>query len=158
MITQEDIDNIDIRHVVILDSDLAGDLYMEKMYPLWCDVVVVTMEGKYPENPMLRERVLAELATNKNIYCMFYGAKAPHKMNIASERRLHVSNFLIRDLLTFTWQTKRIFEFNENRIIELCMVFCNTMFDLERIQSFNPIVEKKQENDSVKWYHQLIKS
>lgn len=158
MTTQEDINNIDIKHVVFLDSDAAGDLYMEKMYPLWCDVIVVTLEGKYPQNPMLRERVLAELATNKNIYCMFYGAKAPNELNIASERRLFVSNYLIRDLQVYAWQKKGVFEFDESRIIELCMVFCNTMFDMGRMQSYNSVIDQLSENSSVKWYHHLIKS
>jgi|APGre2960657423_1045063.scaffolds.fasta_scaffold25411_2 hypothetical protein len=158
MTTQEDINNIDVRHVVFLDTDIAGDLYMEKMYPLWCDVVVVTLEGKYPENPVLRERVLAELSTNKNIYCMFFGARAQNQLNIASERRLFVSNYLIRDLQVFGWQKKGIFELDESRIMELCMVFCNTMFDHGRLQSYNSVIDQLENNDSVKWYHHLIKS
>lgn len=159
MITQEDINNIDIRNVVILDSNAAGDMYMEKMYPLWCDVTVLTVEGKYPENPMLRERVLAELATNKNIYCIFYGARGQRELNILTEKRLIVADFLIRDLRIYEWQTKSIFEFDDRKIIELCMVFCNTMFDSSRMQTYNSVIDQLSEgNTSVKWYHQLIKS
>ena len=159
MMTQEEINNIDIRNVVILDSDIAGDTYVEKMYPLWVDVIVLTVDGKYPQNQALRERVLAELATNKNIYCIFYGARGARELNIVSEKRLNIAEFLIRDLRIYEWQHKSIFEFDDRRIIELCMVFCNTMFDSSRLQTYNSIIDQLSENNtSVKWYHQLIKS
>jgi hypothetical protein len=158
MLLDSEISNIDVKHVVILDTDTAGDLYMEKMYPLWCDVIVVTLEGKYPLDARLRKRVLDELATNKNIYCMFYGARGTQELDILSDRRLFVSNFLVRDLQIFKWQKQATFELDEFRIIELCMVFCNTMYDTSRIQTYNFTIDQLQDNSSVKWYHQLIRS
>lgn len=158
MIADDEINNIDVRHVVILDTDQAGDLYMERLFPMWCDVIVFTVEGKYPLDSRLRNRVLDELATNKNIYCMFYGSRGTQELNILSDRRLFLSNFLVRDLQMFKWQKRGTFEFDEARIMELCMVFCNTMYDTSRIQTYNFVIDQLGDNSSVKWYHQLIKS
>lgn len=155
MITQQDIDNIDIRYVVILDSDEAGDLYMEKMYPLWCDVVVLTVDGKYPTNPMLKQRVLTELETNENIYCLIWGAKDT-QLKIATKKRLFLADFLIRDL-ALNWEGHSIFDFDEFKIIDLCMTFCNVLFDRSRIQNFNVEIDKIDPR-IVKWFHQLMRA
>lgn len=156
MITQQDIDNIEIRHVVVLDTDAAGDLYMEKMYPIWCDVIVVTVEGKYPQNPMLRKRVIEELATNKNIYCMLYGVKANKELSIASEKQLFLADFFIRDL-QLGMNGHGIFDLDEFRIIEFCMAFCNIMYDRSRVQDFNSTMDNFDPR-LIKEFHQLIRS
>ena len=41
------IENLEIKNVVILDSDSAGDLYMEKLFPYWVDVVVITLPTSF---------------------------------------------------------------------------------------------------------------
>jgi hypothetical protein len=152
---QNDIDNIDIQRIVVLDTDAAGDLYMERVFPLWVDVIVVTLEGKYPVNTLLRDRVLTEIQSNPNIYLLLYGAES-EKMPSASLSRLLMSAFLNQDLRRYPWQTP-IWNFDENKIISLSKAFCNIGRDSARLQSYNHYIDVMMPS-SVGWYHDLIRS
>jgi hypothetical protein len=152
---QDDINNIDIKNVVVLDTDAAGDLYMEKIFPYWVDVVVLTLEGKYPLNQLLRTRILQEVESNSNIYLLLYGAQS-EKMKSASPKRLLMSAFLNQDLRRYPWQ-RPAWDFNEDRIINLCRGFCGIGRDHDRLQSYNHYIDVMMPA-SVNWYHNLIRS
>jgi len=164
MLSEQDINNIDLNYVVLLDSDSAGDLYMEKMYPRWTDVIVVTLDGKYPENPILRERVLRELQTNEKIYCITFGAKAIYEFKVISQKVLHMVDFLFADLVTNTWQKPKL-ELNEERLIVIMQSFCNKFAaGQDRLQSYNSILKSyknstfSHQKNSLRWYHGLVVS
>jgi hypothetical protein len=152
---QNDIDNIDIRQVVVLDTDVAGDIYMERIFPLWVDAIVVTLEGKYPVNAALRTRVLNEIDTNPNIFLILYGAES-EKITSASVSRLTMSSFLNQDLRRYPWQLP-IWSFDENKIISLCKAFCDAGIDRDRLQSYNHYIDVMMPA-SVCWYHNLLRS
>lgn len=152
MIGQDEIDNIDVNHVIILDSDKAGDIYMENLYPIWVDCIVYTIEGKYPINQLLRQKVEVELQNSKKIKCILFGALA-EKMPIASEIKLNMAPFLLKDCRRFFWH-KPNFEFNNERICELIKAFCLWQ-DVERIQGYQYILQTF-EPDSVQWFHEML--
>jgi hypothetical protein len=152
---QNDINNIDIRHVVVLDTDTSGDIYMEKMFPQWVDVVVITLEGKYPLNQLLRTRVLQEIESNPTIYLLLYGAQS-EKMASASPRRMLMSSFLNQDLRRYPWQ-RPTWNFDEDKILNLCRGFCQVGRDPARLQSYNHYIDVMMPS-SVSWYHTLIRS
>lgn len=165
MLLEQQINSIDIRYVVLLDADSAGDLYMEKLFPMWPDVVVVTLDGKYPENPILRVRVLAELKTNTALYCLVYGAGVLEKLEVVTQRVLHMVDFLTGDLIVFPWQTPK-FDLNDDRIIAIMKAFSNAN-DITpgnaRINTYNALEDylatgQEHQRNSIKWYHQLIRS
>jgi hypothetical protein len=152
------IENLEIKNVVILDSDKAGDLYMEKLFPYWVDVTVITLEGKYPVNLTLRNRVLTELENNENLFCFCFGSKAD-KYPLKTKKKLRLAPFFYKDL-TFNKWTQGIFNFNEEKIIGLMMAFVgDTMsrLKIERIDQYNGLLKIAQP-DSIKWYHHLIES
>ena len=152
------IENLEIKNVVILDSDSAGDLYMEKLFPYWVDVTVITLEGKYPLDAKLRNRVLKELETNESLFCFCFGSSAD-KYPLKTKKKLRLAPFFYKDLAFNKW-TQGIFNFNEDKIVGLMMAFVgDTMsrLKIERIDKYNSLLDIA-EPSSVKWYHQLIKS
>ena len=164
MLSDEDINNIDIRYVALLDSDEAGDLYMEKLFPLWTDVIVVTLDGKYPENPALRERILRELQTNNELFCFTFGANAVTQLNVVSPKVLHLVDFFFADLINFPWQKPRL-ELNEDRIIVIMQAFSNKIANSTgRLNNYNAVISYFEnatepcQIESRKWYHMLVKS
>jgi hypothetical protein len=152
------IENLEIKNVVILDSDKAGDLYMEKLFPYWVDVTVITLEGKYPLNLTLRNKVLKDLENNENLICFCFGSNAD-RYPLKTKKKLRLASFLYKDL-TFNKWSQSIFDFNEERIVGLMMGFSgDTMsrLKIERIDKYNSLLKIAQP-DSVKWYHHLIES
>lgn len=154
----EILEHLEIKNVVILDSDEAGDLYMERLFPYWIDVTVITLQGKYPLNRRLRERVLHELENNENLFCFCFGSGAD-KYPLKTKKKLRLAPFFFKDL-TFDKWTDSIFNFNEEKIVGLMMAFVgDTMsrLKIERIEKYNSLL-KVAEPSSVKWYHHLIES
>jgi hypothetical protein len=152
------IENLEIKNVVILDSDSAGDLYMEKLFPYWVDVIIITLEGKYPLDPSLKSRVLKELENNEDLFCFCFGSNAD-KYLTKTKKKLRLAPFFYKDL-TFNKWTQGIFNFNEEKIVGLMMAFVgDTMsrLKIERIDKYNSLLDIAQP-DSVKWYHRLIES
>lgn len=152
------VEHLEIKNVVILDSDKAGDIYMEKLFPYWIDVTIITLEGKYPLNVKLREKVLKELEHNENLICFCFGAKAD-RYPLKTKTKLRLSLFLYKDL-TFNKWSEAIFNFNEERIVGLMMGFSGdsmARLKIERIDKYNSLLKIAQP-DSVKWYHHLIAS
>jgi hypothetical protein len=152
MIEKKHIDAIRIESVVLLDTDKAGSLYMERLFPLWVDPIVFTIEGKYPLNNELRDRTITELSQNKNIRCILFGAQS-EKYKTATDRKLSMAPFFIQDLTSYFWQ-KPMFEFYDQRIIELMKEFCEKV-DIDRIGSYESILNYNKRS-TVKWYHSLI--
>ena len=152
------IENLEIKNVVILDSDKAGDLYMEKLFPYWIDVIVVTLEGKYPLNLTLRHKILKELENNENLICFCFGANSD-RYPLKTKKKLSLISFLYKDL-TFNKWDRGIFDFNEERIVQLMMGFSGdsmSRLKIERIDKYNSLLKIAQP-DSVRWYHHLIES
>lgn len=164
MLSDQDIENLHVDYVVLLDSDESGDLYMQHLFPMWTQVIVVTLDGKYPLDARLRNRVLSELEHNENIYCMIFGARASSSMKIATKRRLHMVDFLFTDLVHFPWQKPRL-ELNEDRLITIMQAFCEQIAQHDsRVQSYNAVLDHyansqhDHQANSLKWYHALVKS
>lgn len=158
MIKDEMVDAIEVKNVVILDLDSSGDLYMEKLFPYWIDVIVFTLEGKYPVNAKLRQKIINELENNENIVCYTFGAGAD-KYPMKTKKILRLAPFFYADFKMDKW-TKSIFEFDEAKITILMKAFVgDTMSRLrpDRIQKYNPLIENVPQ-DTVKWFHSLIKS
>ncbi len=149
-----DINNIEIRNIVLIDKDSSADLYMQELFPLWVDVVVVSLEGKYPLNADLRSTVLELLKTNPNLNIFIYGANA-EKFVTASQKRLSMYSILGLDLRRYPWQ-KPVFDFDEFKIVELCKAFAMSQ-DLSRLQNYNMYINVMMP-DSIKWYHELLRS
>ena len=152
------IENLEIKNVVILDSDKAGDLYMEKLFPYWIDVTVITLEGKYPLNLTLRHKILKELENNENLICFCFGANSD-RYPLKTKKKLSLISFLYKDL-TFNKWDRGIFDFNEERIVQLMMGFSGDSMSrlrIERIDKYNSLLKLAQP-DSVRWYHHLIES
>ena len=152
------IENLEIKNVVILDSDKAGDLYMEKLFPYWIDVTVITLEGKYPLNLTLRNKILKELENNENLICFCFGANSD-RHPLKTKKKLSLISFLYKDL-TFNKWDRGIFDFNEERIVQLMMGFSGdsmSRLKIERIDKYNSLLKIAQP-DSVRWYHHLIES
>ena len=125
---------------------------MEKLFPLWIDPIVFTIEGKYPLHINLRQRVVHELENNKNIRCILFGANA-EKYKTATDSKLAMAPFFIQDLTMYFWQTP-MFEFYEQRLIELMKEFCEKV-DANRLQSYQHVIDYYKKS-SIKWYHGLI--
>jgi hypothetical protein len=157
-ITEEEIKNIDIGNIVILDTDAAGDMFMETLFPLWTNVVIVTLGGKYPINEFLKKRVFEELANNSNINCIQFGADS-EKLSVKTEKKLKMSYFLIKDLTFLSYQNPE-FSFDAEMIVSLMMSFTGdsiSRLNKDRLNSYDYIISNARP-ESVKWYHELIKS
>lgn len=152
MIDDNLVETVRIQHVIILDSNEAGDLYMERLYPLWIDPIVFTLEGKYPLNANLRDRVVSALANNKNINCILFGSKS-EKYKTASDKKLCMGSFLMQDLTMYFWQSPR-FDFNDEKIVDLMYLFCNDR-DTDRLSNYSKIFDAYNKS-SLKWFHALI--
>jgi hypothetical protein len=158
MITEKDIYNIGISNVIILDTDESGDLYMEKLFPLWVDVIVVTLEGKYPINPILKARVFKEIENNPDIFCILFGAES-EKLKIKTQKKLNMAQFLCKDLIYFNVNVPE-FNFTDEMIVSLIMAFTGNSLSrikIDRVQKYNNLLDYALAR-SVKWYHYLIKS
>lgn len=156
VLTKQEIENIGISVVVILDRDDSGDLYMEKLFPLWSDVVVFTVEGKYPTNTLLRERLLEEMRSNPKLICILYGAQSEKLEGLLSQRRLHMSQILKKELVS-SINPSPGFKMSDNKIVALCRAFASG-FDLDRRKSYNGLLDDLTVPESIKWYHNLIRS
>lgn len=160
MLTKNEIDNLGISNVVVLDTDNAADIYMEKLFPQWCDVYVYTLEGGYPRDAYLRARLEHELQHNDQLVVFLYGARSETTFATASQRRLHMSQLLRKDLRSgglSTRSSRAIFGFDAVRIAELCQGF-SSGFSNQRNTSYNNIMDDLSIKTSVRWYHDLIKS
>jgi len=158
MITIKDIYNIEIRNVVLLDTDLAGDLYMERLFPLWTDVVVVTLEGKYPVNSNLKNRVLQELKDNADLFCMTFGASSDRYL-LKTQKRFKMAYFLMRDLKNYDHHFLE-FNFDEELLVSIMMSLTESPIaagNLIRISEYNYMIDTALP-ESVNWCHSLIKS
>ena len=149
----DDISNIEINNVVLLDTNAAADLYMEKLFPLWSSVIVVSLEGKYPLNQDLKNRVFENLSNNTNLSILIFGAQA-EKFETASQKRMNMQSLFRLDLRRYPWE-KPVFEFDEYKITELCRAFCDSP-DKNRLQSYNSFIDAMIP-ESVKWYHDLVR-
>lgn len=156
ILSRSEIENIGISTIVILDRDDSGDLYMENLFPLWSDLVVFTVEGKYPTNPVLRERVLEEMRTNPKLICILYGARSEQLDYLLSQRRLHMSQILKKELVSGINPSPG-FKMDEKKIVALCRAFAQG-FDSDRQQSYNGLLDDLTVPESVKWHHNLIRS
>jgi hypothetical protein len=158
MITPEEIENIEIRNVLIFDKDSACDIYMEKLFPLWTDVVLVSLEGKYPRDERLKDRVFTELENNPDLYVIQFGYNS-ETLKIASNKKFKMSYFLLRDLIMYDRHNPE-FNFNEELIISVLMSLTESSLaavNLKRPQIYNHLIDSAVK-DSVKWYHSLLRS
>lgn len=147
------IDALDISVVVILDKDVSGDLYMEKLYPLWTTPIIMTLEGKYPVNSVLRDKLLYELETNPNIYCFLFGANS-EKFKTKTDKRVKMGPILMKDAVRYEWMPPR-FNFTDETIVELMQGFVDD--NGVRLRQYNNRISGAIP-ESVKWYHHILKS
>ena len=148
----EIVSKIKINCVVVLDSDRAGDLYMEKLYPRWIEPIVYTIEGKYPYDKDLRQKCEYEFANNPNLTVFAFGSRSA-TMKTLSQKKLNMFSFFRKDLMYFNWQ-KPILDFDVDKIIHLMTAFYMPE-DLDRITNYeNQILA--YDSNSVKWYHHLL--
>lgn len=158
MISNKEIENIDIKNVVILDTDKSGDIYMENLFPLWTNVIVVTLEGKYPKNDHLKKIVFDRIENDPSINCIQFGSNS-EKYPVKSEKRLRMSHFLLKDLTYLSYQ-KPEFNFDHGMIISLMMSFTGdsiSRLSKERLQTYDSIINRA-DSTSIKWFHDLLKS
>jgi hypothetical protein len=158
MITQGEIENIEIRNVLIFDKDDACDLYMEHLFPLWTDVVLVSLEGKYPIDQRLKDRVFSELENNPNLFVVQFGYHSEN-FKVASNKKFKMSYFLLRDLVMYDRHHPE-FNFNAESIISVLMSLTESplaVSNIRRPQIYNHVIDSAVD-DSKKWYHNLLRS
>lgn len=155
MIKNTDIDNIDIEHVVILDQDSSGDDYMKNLFFRWPEVIVMTVEGKYPTNIYLKTRVIEEIEKNNNLIIFCFGAES-EKLNAVSKKKFRMSSFLLRDLCRYPW-SQPTFQFDDERLVNLMKTLSLSVTELERLKLYNNRIDISNP-DSIKWFHSLLKS
>lgn len=158
MLKTEDIQNIEIRNIILLDKDRAGDLYMEKVFPLWTDVIVVTLEGKYPVNADLRNRVMQELKDNPNLFCMTFGANSD-SYPLKTQKRFKMAYFLLRDIRNYDHHFSE-FNFDEELLVSIMMSLTESPVmagNLIRVNQYDHLLNSVIP-ESVNWIHSLIKS
>lgn len=154
MITNDVIDYVRFDSVIILDTDYAGDIYMERLFPLYVEPVVYTLEGKYPIHPLLRKKIESQLSTNSELKCILFGANA-EKLKTATSKKLAMAPLLMHDLTMYFWQ-KPVFDFYEQSIIEIIKSFCFKI-DLDRLVAYDKSFDFYKQS-TIKWYHDLIRS
>jgi hypothetical protein len=155
MLTADDIDNIDVSNIVILDLDISGDMYMENLFFRWPDVVVMTLEGKYPTNPFLKNKVLAQIQNDPNIVIFCFGTGS-EKLNVASAKKFRMAPFLLRDACRYAW-SESAFDFDDEKLINLMKALSLSCNKLERLNTYNNLIDISIPS-SIKWFHNLIRN
>lgn len=158
MIRTDEIDSIEIKNVLIFDTDNACDIYMQKLYPLWTDVILVSLEGKYPINQFLKNKVFDEIKNNPNLCIIQFGHNSEN-LEVASSKKFKMSYFLLRDLVMYDRHQPE-FNFDEELIVSVLMSLAESsplVSNLKRPQIYNHVIDSSVK-DSIKWYHYLLRS
>lgn len=89
---------INVDRVALFSNATSAQAYLDEVFPWFCHCLIVSADGVFPRNESLRVRAQAELATNKKIKVIVFGATAIKKMNLATERFVVMDDLLMQDL------------------------------------------------------------
>lgn len=149
-----DYDSVDITAVVLLAQKENADIFFERIYPLWSDAIIVTEDGFYPENEMLREKIKIELQTNHNLPVIVFSLSSYFKMNIISKNILNFEELIKKDSYRFT--KIKPFNWTDFGIANLLFQFSSLNSSLLRPSSDEEIWYKNVNPESLNWCHKLI--
>lgn len=147
-------DSLDINVIVLFNRKKNADVFFERIYPLWADPIVVTEDGYYPTNPVLKSKVFDELKTNVNLPIIVFDMSSYAKMNVLSKNVLNVGELIKTDTYRFT----KVKPFNWTDF-GLATLFANfASFDKLFIRPNNEgdLWIKNINPESLDWYHDLV--
>lgn len=152
------LESVNIKNVILVGDAKAAEIFFKKIFPHYTECFVVSADGAYPEDENLRNQVLQELATNRSVAVVIFGADAYRKVQILSERIL-VMDRIVADCFSKA-KIKSMFKagMNEFDIVHLLTSFFDQWRVVHRSGNFAHQIRTSEEYDREKmsWLLDLI--
>ena len=147
-------ESLDISVVTLFEKKEQADVFFEKIYPLWTDPIVVTEDGYYPVNPVLKEKVLTELKTNDKLPIILFSIISYIKMNVISKNILNVETLIKED--TYRFYNVKPFNWTDLGLVKLFSEFTKLKYYIERPNYLGDSWIEYVNPESLDWYHKLV--
>lgn len=89
---------IQVDRIALFAHAASAQAFLDEVFPWFCHCLVVSADGVFPRDESLKARAQEELASNKKIKIIVFGATALKKMNVTSERFVVMDDLLMQDL------------------------------------------------------------
>lgn len=120
------IEAVSITNVVILPNKLAGDVYFEKIYDKFVDIIVYTCDDYYPVNNALRQKVKQEIESNPKINLIVLGQQGLVGRTIATKKIFALDDLILTDYSENKNDRLQHLDLDPYKIALLIKTFCST--------------------------------
>jgi hypothetical protein len=147
-------ESIQVNSITVVKSAAAAELFMQTIYQLWADTIVVSADGVYPKDAQLKELVMSKLQTDVAVPVVVFGASCHQILGIVSKKTLTMDAFFIADLYRFD-SSECTFNWDDRMIATFISKWAGQVLDGARRTDdadYRPLYHP----DSSKWFHRLI--
>lgn len=88
---------IPVKNVLLLASDAAARLYLDKVYDYYADIIVCSAEGGFPQQQELWQRAMHSVAEDASINLIICGCDALQKVKPATAKILILDDLIMSD-------------------------------------------------------------
>lgn len=88
---------VPIKNIVLLPTQYSAELYFEKIFDLFIDCIIVTIDKTYPLNPDLGDNVWEKLENDEDLNIVVFGYDCLSKIKIKSKKIFVLDDILLSD-------------------------------------------------------------
>lgn len=146
------IDSIQVNCITVLKTAAAAELFLEKIYPVWTDTIVVSADGVYPKNPRMNSFIFDHLKTHSTVPVIVFGRSTIKKLDIASQNILKMDSFLTADFYRFS-PNEKTFNWDDTMMAGFLNIWVRQLANgRENNADTRPFFDPK----SIQWYHNIL--
>lgn len=119
------IDTVEITNIILLPNKIAGDLYMEKFYDKFVDIVVCTADGEYPVDSRLKEKTLSALENDVKVNLVVIGAQSVVERKIATNKLLILDDIIMLDFSKSRLDALGALDLTAYKLASIIKSFCS---------------------------------
>jgi hypothetical protein len=145
---------IPIKNVLLLASDTAAKLYLDRVYDYYTDIIVLSANGGYPTDATLRDRTLAAVKCDTSINLIMLGCDSVTYITPATEKILMLDDLIISDAAAN--KRKPGMDLDERKLALMIRSFVDQDKKLKMGNNFSNGYSNYREYASRGWMHQLL--
>lgn len=146
-------ESVQINSVTIFKTEQSAQEFVDKIYPHWTDTIVVSADGAFPKDQILKGLVLNSLENRDDLPVVVFGFTALQGMKIASQKKLIMDEFLNNDMYRFD-NSESVFNWNARSIAMFCFLWVSQ--NSNELRPSYADMRPMYNPDSVRWYNNLI--
>lgn len=145
-----------IDRIVLFTESTSAQLFMQHVFPINCNCIIVSRDGVYPRNPELRARVESAVRENPKLRVAVFNVAALRGWDLVSDRVLVMDEFIMQDFKHHPAERLNRLDFNPTKIAFMIDCFFNQWDRIPRAGNVAFAYRNFKEYRELDWKADLI--